>query len=421
MREGSCMNFIEELTWRGLVKDVTNLEDLTKRLETPIALYCGFDPTADSLHVGHLQQLILLKRYQREGHHPIALIGGGTGMIGDPRPTTERQLLDEASLMANVEAIGTQIKGILESDKNPVMILNNRDWLENLTILNFLRDYGKYFSISNMIAKDTIAKRLDTGISFTEFTYTILQAIDFKHLFETHNVELQIGGSDQWGNLVSGTELIRKMLGVKARAFGVTSPLITKSDGSKFGKSEGQNIWLDPSRTSAYEFYQFFINTSDEDIMPFIKRLSLKSVDEINEIERVFLAAPHERYAQRELAAELTALVHGQDGLESALRITKSFFEGTIQELNVQEILSLFKEDEIVTIDEDTLLIDLLVDAKFLPSKREARQLIQNKAIRVNGEVVLDVDAVIRKVDAIEQTLTVIRRGKKTYHVVSHT
>ncbi|HLV49774.1 MAG TPA: tyrosine--tRNA ligase, partial [Erysipelothrix sp.] len=305
------MNFIEELKWRDLVKDVTDLESLTERLKTPITLYCGFDPTASSLHIGHLQQLILLKRYQKEGHQPLALIGGGTGMIGDPRPTTERQLLNDEQVKENVAGLKSQIEHILSSDNNPVQIVNNYDWLESLTVLDFLRDYGKFFSVGNMIAKDTVASRLQTGISFTEFSYTILQAFDFNHLFENYNVQLQIGGSDQWGNLVSGTDLIRRLHGNKATVYGITSPLITKSDGSKFGKSEGENIWLDGEMTSPYAFYQFFINTSDDDIIPFMKRLSMKTPNEIKEIESKFLEAPHQRLAQKELAAELTELVHG--------------------------------------------------------------------------------------------------------------
>lgn len=414
------MNFLDELVWRDLVKDVTNVEGLKERLKTPISLYCGFDPTADSLHIGHLQQLVLLKRYQREGHHPIALLGGATGMIGDPRPTTERQLLDDEALDHNVLSIGNQIRKILESDDNPVQVLNNADWLKELTVLDFLRDYGKYFSVSSMLAKDTVAKRLETGISFTEFSYTILQAIDFNYLHKNHNVDLQIGGSDQWGNLVSGTELIRRMQTSDREVFGVTSPLITKSDGSKFGKSEGENVWLDAKLTSPYELYQFFINTSDADVMNFIKRLSLKSVDEINAIEKEFLEAPHNRHAQKELAAEVVELVHGKDGVNNALKLTEAFFSGNIQDLSVNQIQELYKNSMAYDISEDINIVDLLVEAKFLPSKREARQMITNNAISVNGERINDVDFIVSKDNAIENQITVIKRGKRHYHVVNH-
>lgn len=414
------MDFLDELKWRGLVKDVTNFENLKKRLETPVVLYCGFDPTADSLHVGHLQQLVLLKRYQMQGHHPIALVGGATGMIGDPRPTTERSMLTEEDLQKNVKGIGNQIESVLSSDNNPVKILNNRDWLGEMTTLDFLRDYGKYFSVSNMLAKDTIAKRLSTGISFTEFTYTILQSIDFLHLYKEHNVELQIGGSDQWGNLVSGTDLIRKIEGPEVEVYGITSHLIMKADGTKFGKSEGQNIWLDPERTDAYTFYQFFINTSDEDVMDFMRRLSFKSYEEIMEIEASFKNEPHLRLAQKELAKELTELVHGKEGLDSAMRMTEALFSGDVQNLSVSELKQAFAGNVVIEVNEDKNIVEMLVDTKIISSKREARELIQGGAIRVNGEVVKDLEFMITKDNAIGKEITVIRRGKKTYHLINH-
>ncbi len=414
------MNFIEELKWRDLVKDVTNIEALKARLQTPTTLYCGFDPTAESLHIGHLQQLILLKRYQRQGHHPLALIGGGTGMIGDPRPTTERQLLNDAQLERNVLGLAKQIEHILTSDNNPVQIVNNFEWLKDLTVLDFLRDYGKFFSVGNMIAKDTVAKRLDSGISFTEFSYTILQAIDFNYLYQRYNVELQIGGSDQWGNLVSGTDLIRRIHGSEVSVFGVTSPLITKADGTKFGKSEGANVWLDPELTSPYDFYQFFINTSDTDVMNFMKRLSMKTPDEIKAIEVEFEKAPHQRLAQKELAQELTELVHGKQGLETALRLTEAFFSGDIQALSLAQLQMLFKDAEGYDLNGNMNLVDLLVEAKVAPSKREARQLISNNGVRLNGVVVSDLEYEVSKDNAIEQKITIIRRGKKSYHVINH-
>lgn len=414
------MKFLDELKWRGLFKDVTNEEALTKRLETPITLYCGFDPTATSLHVGHLQQLILLKRYQAQGHHPIALIGGATGMIGDPRPTSERSMLDDAALQANIDGISAQIKQVLEADSNPVKTVNNRDWLGKLSMLDFLRDYGKHFSVANMVAKDTIAKRLSTGISYTEFSYTILQAIDFLNLYRNEGVQLQIGGSDQWGNLVSGTELIRRVEGHEAEVFGVTSPLIMKSDGTKFGKSEGNNIWLDPEMTDPYTFYQFWINTSDADIIDFTKRLSMKSVDEIKAIEQSFESSPHERLAQKELAHELTLMLHGQEGLDMALRMTQALFSGNVSELSVKEIRSAFADTYSYDLETEALLLDFLVESKILPSKREARQMINDGAIRVNGKVVKDLDFLLSKENAMEGVLTLIRRGKKNYYIVNH-
>lgn len=414
------MTFLEELAWRGLVKDVTDQEGLEERLKEPISLYCGFDPTADSLHVGHLQQLILLKRYQEKGHHPIALIGGATGMIGDPRPTTERQLLNDADLKKNFDGLSEQISRILQSENNPIEIVDNADWLSDIKMLEFLRDYGKHFSVNTMMAKETVASRLDSGISYTEFSYIILQAIDFMHLYETKGIELQIGGSDQWGNLVAGADLIRRVKGNEAKVYGVTSHLIMKSDGSKFGKSEGVNVWLDPKRTSPYEFYQFFFNTSDTDIIDFLKRLSLKSVEEIKEIESSFKEEPHKRLAQISLAKELTELVFGSKGLEQALKITEALFSGAIQNLSIDEVHQAFKDVAAVDVQEDGNIVDVLVESKVMPSKREARQLIQGGAVYINGDQVKDLDFKIEKSNALAEELTIVRRGKKTYFVLRH-
>ncbi|HEY4537498.1 MAG TPA: tyrosine--tRNA ligase [Erysipelothrix sp.] len=413
------MNFLEELEWRGLVKDVTDREGLVERLKTPVTLYCGFDPTADSLHVGHLQQLILLKRYQEQGHHPIALIGGATGMIGDPRPTTERKLLNDEELAKNFKGIASQIERVLSSDDNPIKIVDNADWLKDITMLDFLRDYGKHFGINTMMAKETVASRLDTGISFTEFSYIILQAIDFLHLYKEEGIELQIGGSDQWGNLVAGADLIRKMEGNDAKVYGVTSHLIMKADGTKFGKSEGANVWLDPARTNPYEFYQFFFNTSDDDIIDFLKRLSLRSVDEIKALEASFNKAPHLREAQKALAEELTAMVFGQEGLEQALKITEALFKGTIHELSSEEIHHAFKGVETFKV-KDGNVVDVLVEAKVFNSKREARQLIQGKGLRINGQVVESETDQLLKENALADDISILRRGKKTYFVLEH-
>lgn len=414
------MTFLEELEWRGLVKDVTDRKGLEERLESPVTLYCGFDPTADSLHVGHLQQLILLKRYQKEGHNPIALIGGATGMIGDPRPTTERQLLNDEDLEKNFNGISEQIKRILTSDANPIKIVDNADWLSDIKMLEFLRDYGKHFSVNTMMAKETVASRLDSGISYTEFSYIILQAIDFLHLYEHENIELQIGGSDQWGNLVAGADLIRRIKGNDAKVYGVTSHLIMKSDGTKFGKSEGANVWLDPNRTSPYEFYQFFYNTSDDDVIDFLKRLSLKSVIEIEAITESFKKEPHKRLAQKSLAEELTAIVFGEEGLQQAMNITEALFSGEIKSLSDDEIRQAFAGMTTFDLENYGNIVDVLVESKVLPSKREARQLIEGGAIYVNGEQVKDLDFVIDENALIADELTIIRRGKKTYFVLRH-
>lgn len=414
------MDFLDELTWRGLIKDVTDLDGLKERIRRPMTVYCGFDPTADSLHIGHLQQLLLLKRYQQQGHHPIALIGGATGMIGDPRPTTERSLQTLDEINQNIIGISAQIRSILCNTNLPVTIVNNFDWLSKIDILTFLRDFGKHFNVNYMIAKDIVSSRLATGISFTEFTYTILQAADWLHLYQNHNCEMQIGGSDQWGNLTSGSELIRKVVGNQAKVFGVTSPLITNSDGSKFGKSEGKNIWLDPDKTDAYTFYQYWINVSDNDVIDFMKRLSFKTVDEIMEFADITEKEPHLRYAQKALAEELTELVYGLDGVESAKKISEVLFSGQFDRLSLAELEVALAEASFGDISEDTLLIDCLVGVGAAKSKREARDLITGGSVLINGGRVNDLEFVVKKENALHKSLTVIRKGKKYYFVVRH-
>lgn len=414
------MNFLEELTWRGLVKDVTDLDGLIERIKEPMTVYCGFDPTADSLHIGHLQQLLLLKRYQMQGHHPIALIGGATGMIGDPRPTTERSLQSLEEINANIVGISAQIRAILCSSDLPVTIVNNYDWLSKIDILTFLREYGKHFNVNYMIAKDIVSSRLTTGISFTEFTYTILQAADWLHLYQNHHCDMQIGGSDQWGNLTSGSELIRKVEGSEAKVFGVTSPLITNSDGSKFGKSEGKNIWLDPSKTDSYTFYQYWINVSDNDIIDFMKRLSFKTPSEIMSFSELTEKQPHLRLAQKALAEELTILVFGEEGLSSAKKITEVLFSGQFDALSLSELNVALADAPSARLSESALLIDCLVLAGCAKSKREARDLISGGSVLVNGTKVTDLEYTVEKENALHQSVTVLRKGKKTYAVIRH-
>ena len=413
------MEFIEELQWRGLVKDVTNYDELKNALKNPVILYCGFDPTADSLHVGHMQQILLLRRYQNAGHRPIALCGGFTGMIGDPRPTTERKLLTHEEVMHNAECIKAQLAKFLTFDgDNAAIMENNNNWLGQMTLLDFLRDYGKLFNVSYMLQKDTIKKRLDSGISYTEFSYTILQAMDWLNLYKKYNCQIQIGGSDQWGNLTSGMELIRKVEGDDAKVWGITSPLITKSDGSKFGKSEGKNIWLDPARTSAYEFYQFWLNTPDADVIDYLKRLSLRSPEEIMALEQSMKDAPEKREAQKALAAELTELNHGKEGLEKALRITETFFKGDIMTLSPEEIKEGLADAKKCTVEDGTGLIDALVAAGVSKSKGDARKLIQQGAVSVNGVKTTAIDAKLNKAEAINGEFSILKKGKKNYFVI---
>lgn len=414
------MEFIEELKWRGLVKDVTDLDGLVETLKSPTTVYCGFDPTADSLHVGHLQQIILLRRYQNAGHTPIALCGGFTGMIGDPRPTTERKLLTHEEVLHNAECIRHQLAMFLKFDgDNAAIMENNNNWLGEMSLLDYLRDYGKLFNIAYMLQKDTIKKRLDSGLSYTEFSYTILQAMDFLTLYQKYGCRIQIGGSDQWGNLTSGMELIRKVEGDQAKVWGVTSPLITKSDGSKFGKSEGKNVWLDPQRTNAYEFYQFWLNTPDSDIVDYLKRLSLRSPEEIMALEEKVKTEPQLREAQKALAEELTVLVHGEDGLAKAQRITETFFHGDIMKLSPEEIKEGLSDAVRTQIEDGTTLIDALVASSICKSKGDARRLIQQGSVSVNGEKMTAIDTVLTQADAINQEFTIIRKGKKNWYLLT--
>jgi len=370
------------------------------------------------LHIGSLQQILLLRRYQLQGHTPIALIGGATGMIGDPRPTTERKLLTIEEVEANGRKIKAQLGRFLDHPgTNNFIAVNNYDWLSKIDVLSFLRDYGKHFNIAYMINKDTISSRLSSGISFTEFTYTILQAVDFMHLYQNYACEAQIGGSDQWGNLTSGTELIRRTLN-DVKVFGITSPLITNSDGSKFGKSEGKNIWLSEERTSAYAFYQYWLNVSDADILDFMKRLSLKSPEEISGFECGIKTEGHLRKAQKALAEELTTLVHGENGLAQAQQITEVFFNGQWITLNLKDILEALDEAPSLCVSHPLLLIDLLIEGKLAISKREARELIEKGSISVNGEKITALEYELNQENALHRQIHVVRKGKKNYFVM---
>lgn len=414
------MNFFEELKWRGLIKDVTDEEGFKARLQKSMVLYVGIDPTADSLHIGHIQQLLLLKRYQLQGHTPIALLGGATGMIGDPRPTTERKLLSIEEIRSNGEKMRTQMVKFLSTEgPNALISLNNFDWLSKIDLLTFLRDYGKYFNVNTMISKETIQTRLETGISYTEFTYTILQAIDFLYLYQNYNCELQIGGSDQWGNIVSGTDLIRKIV-EDSKVYGVTSPLIMNSDGTKFGKSEGRNIWMDPEKTSPYQFYQYWLNVADDDVIDFMKRLSFMRPEEIMGYADLVEKQAHLREAQKALATELVLLVHGEEGLESAKRISEVFFSNAWSDLSERELDAALSEAPSLSVNQATSLIDALVDGGIAKSKREARDLITGGSISVNGIKQMDIEFILELKYALFNRVFVIKKGKKTYFVVRY-
>jgi len=419
------MDILKDLEFRGLINQATDMEGLSKKLANEkIALYCGFDPTADSLHIGSLLPILILKRFQLEGHHPIALVGGGTGLIGDPSGKANERSLNEASTVEEwSESIKNQLSRFLdfETKVNPVRMVNNYDWLGNLNIISFLRDIGKNFSVNYMMAKDSVESRLASGISFTEFSYMILQSYDFLHLYNTENCRLQIGGSDQWGNITAGLELLRKM-GVEEQAFGLTMPLVTKSDGTKFGKTEAGTIWLDATKTSPYEFYQFWINTDDRDVVQFLKYFTFLSHEEINHLEEEVKTAPEKRLAQQTLASEVTKLVHGQEALEQAQKITTALFSGDVAQLSVAEIEQGFKDVPSYDLSsgEEKGLLDLLVESKISPSKRQAREDISNGAIYLNGERTQELDRIITSKDCIGGKYLIVRRGKKKYYLIRY-
>ncbi|MED4020210.1 tyrosine--tRNA ligase [Priestia aryabhattai] len=418
------MDILQDLEFRGLINQQTDEKGLNELLsKESVRLYCGFDPTADSLHIGHMLPVLILRRFQQAGHQPIALVGGGTGLIGDPSGKKAERTLNEKETVAMFsERIKGQLSRFLdfEEGENAAVIANNYDWIGTLDVITFLRDIGKNFGINYMMAKDSVQSRIESGISFTEFSYMILQSYDFLNLYQTYNCKLQIGGSDQWGNITAGLELIRKSE-EDAKAFGLTVPLVTKADGTKFGKTEGGAIWLDAEKTSPYEFYQFWINTDDRDVIKYLKYFTFLSHEEINELAASAQEAPEKREAQKALAAAMTTLVHGEEALEQAIRISQALFNGSISELTAEEIKQGFKDVPSYTHTvEDIGLIDLLVESKISPSKRQAREDISNGAIYLNGEREQDLQKTVGAEDRIEGQFTVIRRGKKKYTLIQY-
>ncbi len=414
---------IEDLKWRGLIYQQTDeqgIEDLLNKEQ--VTLYCGADPTADSLHIGHLLPFLTLRRFQEHGHRPIVLIGGGTGMIGDPSGKSEERVLQtEEQVEINVKSLSEQMHKLFEfgTDKGAILV-NNKDWLGQISLISFLRDYGKHVGVNYMLGKDSIQTRLEYGISYTEFTYTILQAIDFGHLNRELNCKVQVGGSDQWGNITSGIELMRRMYG-QTETFGLTIPLVTKSDGKKFGKSESGAVWLDAEKTSPYEFYQFWINQSDEDVIKFLKYFTFLSKDEINHLEESKEEAPHLREAQKALAENVTQFVHGEEALNDAIRISKALFSGDLKSLSAKELEEGYKNVPQVTLSIDTTnIIEALIETGISTSKRQAREDVNNGAIYINGERQQSVDYELSNVDRIEGEFTIIRRGKKKYFMVNY-
>ncbi len=425
------MNFVEELRWRGMLHDV--MPGTQEKLNSGMsAAYLGIDPTADSLHIGHLVGVMVLLHFQQAGHKPIALIGGATGMIGDPSgKSDERNLLTEDVLRANEEGIKKQLARFLDfgADKNNAAeLVNNYDWISKFSFLQFMRDVGKHLTVNYMMAKDSVKKRLEggNGISFTEFSYQLIQGYDFYYLWKHKNCVLQLGGSDQWGNITTGTELIRRIGG--GEAFALTVPLLTKSDGSKFGKSEGGNIWLDPEKTSPFKFYQFWLNVSDEEAAKFIRIFTLKNEAEINVIEQEHALAPHNRLLQKQLAADVTLRVHGEDALETALKSTDFLFgNGSLEflnSLNDEQIKQVFDGVANFKVAHDDfakgiLITDLLaVKTNIFSSKGEAKKMVQGGGLSVNRNKINDAEMVIDHQNLINQKFIVVQKGKKNYFLI---
>ena len=384
-----------------------------------ITIYCGFDPTADSLHIGHLVPYMTLQRFLSHGHKVIVLVGGGTGRIGDPGGrSTERNLLSDEEILHNTEAIKRQITNILKTDD--ILFVNNDDWLKNLSVYEFLRDYGKLFNINTMLSKESVQNRLATGLSFTEFSYPLLQSIDFLHLQKNYGCNMQLGGADQWGNIISGVDMIRKISDGATKVSGMTLPLVTKSDGTKFGKSVGGAVWLDPEKTSPYELYQFWLNQADADVISYIKKFTFIDQAGVEELERSIQEAPHLRAAQKYLAEEVTKVVHGADALTQVQKITAALFSGDISELSATDLLSALQDGPTFDLTQEGPILDVLVELKIIDSKRQGREFLANGALRINGAVVTDEAYVISKEQAIENSLTVVRKGKKTYYLIKH-
>ena len=418
------MNIIDDLMWRGAINQMTDEEGLRQLTqEKAVSLYCGVDPTGDSMHIGHLIPFMILRRFQLAGHRPVIVIGGATGSIGDPSGrTSERVLQTKEQVQHNVEKLTAQMKRLFltsQEDQEAVRLVNNYDWTKELSLLDFLRDYGKHFNLNTMLAKDVVASRLEVGISFTEFSYQILQSIDFLQLFRKEDVQVQIGGADQWGNITAGLELIRKVEGAESRAYGLTIPLMLKSDGTKFGKSAGGAVWLDPEKTTPYEFYQFWLNQDDRDVIKYIKYFTFLEKEEIEALETAVQEEPHKRQAQKRLAEEVTRFVHGEAALQDALKITNALFTGDVQQLNADEIEQGFKnmptfESEKVEQNLATWLVDLGIE----PSRRQSREDIQNGAISINGEKITDLEHVWTSEQSFEGRFVLVRRGKKKYFLV---
>lgn len=403
------MNLYEDLKWRGLIKDISS-PDLEKKLnEDKLTFYIGTDPTADSMHIGHFSSFLIATRLAKYGHKPILLIGGATGLIGDPKPSKERQMITKEEVERNVVGLTRQAQDIFGFE-----VVNNYDWIKDINTIDFLRDYGKYINVNYMLDKDIISRRLETGITFCEFAYTILQGLDFVHLNEAKGVTLQVAGSDQWGNITTGIELARKKNDIEL--YGMTMPLVLDANGVKFGKTEGNALWLDKNKTSSYELYQYLINTDDACVIDYLKKLTFLTKEEIDSIALQHEKQPENRLAQKKLAQEVITFLHGIEEFDKAVRISEALFNGTIAQLSLGEIEDGLKDVPSFVVDNSTLL-DTLVNNKIASSRREAREFLKAGSITINGEKVTDENMIIDNKLAIADKVVIIRRGKKKYYL----
>ena len=404
------MTLFEELKWRGLIKDISSPELEEKLNNGGLTFYIGTDPTADSLHIGHLSSFLISKRLKEAGHNPILLIGGATGRIGDPRPTTEREMKTIEEVEHNIKCLTKQVEYLFGFE-----IVNNYDWSKDINFIDFLRDYGKFFNINYMLDKDIIRRRLETGITYTEFSYMIMQAMDFLILYKEKNCTMQVAGSDQWGNITAGIDLIRKKLGKEA--YGFTMPLVTTKDGTKFGKSEGNALWLDKNKTSPYTMYQYLLNAEDEKVIDYLKVFTFLSKEEIDRLELEVKNNPHLREAQKTLAKEVIIFLHGEEEYNKAVKLTESLFNNKFDDLELSDIEDIFKNEKIREVETNKNIVDLLIDMGVSSSKREAREFINGKAISINGNKINDLDLIIDDNYFLHNTYIIVKRGKKNYYI----
>ena len=404
------MNCFEDLKWRGLIKDISSPELENKLNNEKLTFYIGTDPTADSMHIGHFSSFLIATRLAKYGHKPILLVGGATGLIGDPKPSNERQMITKEQVEKNVQGLERQAKEIFGFE-----VVNNYDWIKDISTIDFLRDYGKYINVNYMLDKDIIQRRLDSGITFCEFAYTILQGLDFVHLYEDKGVTLQVAGSDQWGNITTGIELARKKL--DKELYGMTMPLVLDSNGVKFGKTEGNALWLDKNKTSSYELYQYLINSDDNCVIDYLKKLTFLSKEEIENINLEHQKQPELRLAQKTLAKEVITFLHGEEEFIKATKVSEALFSGNIKELSVKDIEIGLKDVPNFELKEELPLIDILVNNNIASSKREAREFITAGSIMINGDKYTNEEEIIGKDKALNNELLVIRRGKKKYYI----